>query len=221
VSLHRPLGPLCCVTVITLALIFLPGCLSPAPRQATGTSSVASAKPAPTAKVSPPAPVWSVSNWTGFLRVGAAYEAPSHITETNAGTWALWSPSFHYEVGQAPQVLEVRLDWTAVMGQIQFMVMVPANGTMGEAILETPFADHGPLCARVPADRAVAGSYSVMAHSKVAVDAKLDFSVALLGGAGQLIDQPHSDPAAQVLPVLPSLVTGGTGESLAPEPCLD
>lgn len=66
-----------------------------------------------------------VANWTGFMKVGAAYEAPSHVDETNAATREVWSPSFQYEVLHAPQDLEVRLNWTAAAGQLQSWFSCP------------------------------------------------------------------------------------------------
>lgn len=195
-------------------LLAAAGCLGNGTPAGSGTvapTAAASLHPAPAS--------WATVNWTGFLKVGAAYEVPSHVDETNAATRGVWSPSFHYEVLAVPQALQVQLDWTATAGQLQFMVLLPDNGTTGETMVETDFADHGPLCARLPVDHLVPGKYSIMAHSKFAVDAHLAFSVSSLGGQGRLVDAPHSSPAATLPAALPQLVTGGDAGSLPPEPC--
>src|SRR2546428_647168 len=75
-----------------------------------------------------------------------------------------------------------------------------------ETTVETDCADHGPLCVKLPPDRLVAGMYSVMAHSKVALDAQLTFSVATLGGGGRLVDEPHMAPASETVAYLPELL---------------
>jgi len=163
----------------------------------------------------PATPVRTVLNWTGYLKVGAADEAPSHVQETGAATGGVWSPSFHYEVVQVPQELEIRLDWSATAAQIEFMVTLPE----GDAIYETDFVDHGPLCARIPADKLVPGTYAIMAHSRYAVDAKLMFSVSSMGGETQIIDHAHSAPASEFPGYIVALATGGGGESARPEAC--
>jgi hypothetical protein len=213
---------------LSVILVAVAGCLSTGTSAGSGEANVPTAAPTPgpgassrPAEASPfraPA-VWTVANWTGFMKIGAADEAPSHVQETNAATSGIWSPSFHYGVQQVPQALEIRLDWTAAAGQIEFMVVLPGNGTNDEAMVETGFADHGPLCARLPTDHLVPGTYSVMAHSQYAVDARLLFSVLSLGGNGRLVDEPHTSPAAEFPAYLASLLAGGDAGTLAPEPC--
>jgi hypothetical protein len=207
--------------LLTATLLATAGCLGGPAGEATTPST---APPTPTgalaAKPAPsPAPVRTVANWTGFMTVGAADEAPSHVDETNGATGAVWSPSFHYDVQQAPQDLEVRLDWTATAGQLEFMVILPGNGTMGETMVETGFADQGPLCAKLPAGHLAPGSYSIMAHSRYAIDAHLHFTITMLGGQGHLTDTPHTAPAAGLAAYAASLAGGGDGGSLTPEPC--
>src|SRR5438128_1885650 len=100
---------------LSVSLLAAAGCLgssAPAGTEHANTSAAPAATPgavALTATASPQAATaaWTVANWTGFLRVGAAYEATSHMKETNAATAGVWSPSFHYEVVQVPQALEI------------------------------------------------------------------------------------------------------------------
>jgi hypothetical protein len=147
----------------------------------------------------PPPPAWSEAQWSGSLRVGAAYEAPSHVGDTNAATRSVWSPSFHYATPRPPRDLEVRMDWNATLGQLELMVIVPRNGSAPEQSVTSPMADRGPLCVKVPAEELRAGNYSIMAHSTVAVDARFAFTVAALGTAGQAVDEPHAPSARDFL----------------------
>jgi hypothetical protein len=59
-------------------------------------------------------------------------------------------------------------------------------------------ADHGPLGARLPPEALAPGDLGVMAHSRVAVDATLRFTVAELRGEGRLEDQSHAVPAGDL-----------------------
>jgi len=177
------------------------------------------AEPLPTAGPSPTPAPRTVVNWTGYMKVGALYELPSHVDETNAATRAAWSPSFHYDVREVPADLEVRLNWTAAASQLQFMVVFPDNATGTETIVETDFADHGPLCVKLPADHLTTGDYSIMAHSKIAVDATLAFTVSALGGDTRLVDTPHSAPAQDMAGYVSEILVGDGGGSLAPREC--
>jgi hypothetical protein len=216
--------------VLSASLLAAAGCLgsgAPAGSEPANAPAPAATPDAPRsdAPLEATALAWTDSNWTGYLRAGAAYEAPSHLQETNGPTRSLWSPSFHYSLASAPRDLEVRMDWTATAGQLAFMVIVPGNGTEREQSVMSPTASQGPLCMKLPADHLVAGNYSIMAHSQYAVDARLQFTVARLGGEGQLVDQPHAasamafgsafgDPTA-----LPAAILGGSGGGLTAAPC--
>jgi hypothetical protein len=205
---------------ILLLAALLGGCLSSAPSPAPADAAPqappeASAAPAPDSALRESAPAWNVANWSGYLRVGAAYELPSHLDATSAAAKPAWSPSFQYEVAEVPRSMTVRLNWTADAGKLQFMVILP--GDSGE--YETPFADHGPLCMRLPQGTLTPGRYAIMAHSQYAIDAHLAFSVGTLGGRGRVIDEPHAAPAGVIPGYVFDIAGGGGGGSGAPETC--
>lgn len=208
--------------VLSVSLVAAAGCLGGAEPLTSENVDTAEAEPTEAADAPQDAattgpsavatsPTWTVTGWEGAMVVGALYEIPSHFDETAGPTSAVWSPSFHYEVAEPPQDLEVQLDWTAATAQMQFMIVVPGNETAGETTLETDFAATGPLCMKIPADLVRAGTYGIMAHSQFAVDARLTFTVAALGGAGTLVDHPHSAPATLMADYANDLAGGGGG----------
>lgn len=213
--------------MLSVSLVAAAGCLEGADPSTSENVDTASAPPTAAADApqdagavepsdEPTSPTWTVAAWEGAMAVGVLYEIPNHLDETAGPTGAVWSPSFHYEVAEAPQDLEVQLDWTAAAAQMQFMIVVPGNETAGETTLETEFAATGPLCLKVPADLVRAGSYGIMAHSQFAVDARLTFTVASLGGAGALVDQTHSAPATMMMDYADDLTSGG-GDAEGPQ----
>ncbi|HLE97671.1 MAG TPA: hypothetical protein VI997_09910, partial [Candidatus Thermoplasmatota archaeon] len=123
-----------CISVSLLASAGCLGSAAPAGSESETAQPTAPAvernDPAPTSTGASPAPrpaTWTAANWSGFMTVGAAFEGPDHVEETGGATRPVWSTSFHYEVVDVPEAMEVRLDWDAAVGQIMFMVIVPGN----------------------------------------------------------------------------------------------
>lgn len=175
----------------------------------------------------------------GHLLVGAAFELPAHFTPTDELVRPIWSTGFVVEITEAPEILEIRVDWTT-SGPTDLMLM--AHGPHGaerpeekgwseyttHEASEPVFATVGPLCMRIPAadveqdlvSAAEHGSHPYwypMVHSHVGADVDLTFTVTSVGGAVAIPDAVHGhDTSAEEFV---NIVETGHGPLRAWEPC--
>lgn len=150
--------------------------------------------------------------WTGHLLVGAGRELPAHLMPFEQYVAPVWRTGFVVEILEAPDILEVRLDWTSA-GPIQIMMMTHAPH--GAERPEEPgwseystqdgtldYASASPLCMRLPAKDLAEDLAHVkehggqphwypMAHSLVGLDVGLRFTVSSVGGTLQIPDTFH------------------------------
>lgn len=193
-----------------VVLLVTAGCVSPAdaPQGETGT-----ALPWP-----PNAPPQQLT-WDGYLRVGAMGETAGHMRPSADLTEGLWRPGFVLEIVEAPDVLEVTLNWTSDGPANLYMVVhapvaaqrsnesgFPQYNThaMRDMLQGQGGADSGPLCMSIPhadvlddmahVENGTAGAHAywyVMAHSHAGLNVDIQFTVTTVGGAVSIPDVAH------------------------------
>ncbi len=160
--------------------------------------------------------------WQGRLVLGAADEIPAHMDETEPLTHSAMNKSFQVEVSEVPESVDVRVDWDSPAAWIMLMVVEP-EGQGPLQVRTVPvnpvvpgkhyYASEGPLCIHLPTETMQTGMWMVMVHSAAAVDATLDFTVTVRGGAARIVDEPSTLSG-------PDLVeAAATQKNPAPTPC--
>lgn len=150
-----------------------------------GDASAAAHDAAATAAVPPGEP--QTFEWSGHV-VDSRVEGPTHMRPTEDVLWPVFQEGILFDVQEAPQVMQVSLEWT---GGGEFMIMLhshKAHGTNEYVEHVTPLDGENPKCLQVPAADLTEGVWQVMVHSRGATNVDFTLKVAMLGGAGAIVE---------------------------------
>ena len=153
---------------------------------------------APDEAVAPASDVTELA-WQGHLLVGAADEVPAHLDATEPLTHGAINKSFQFAVTEVPESFDVSVDWDAPAAWMMLMVTEPEDDRplQVRTLPVSPvlpgkhhYANEGPLCMHLPKETMRTGTWMVMVHAAAAVDASLEFTITVRGGAAHIVDEP-------------------------------
>lgn len=127
---------------------------------------------------------------------GGAFEATAHFQPSESITEPLWKAGFILDVTEAPQDLQIRLDWTAAPGTSMLLMAHAPHGDhraeeKGWSEYTTEFSDASPLCIRIPSEDLLEGYWYVMIHSRTSANVDFTITATTLGGTAEILDGPH------------------------------
>lgn len=129
--------------------------------------------------------------WSGHV-IDSRIEGPTHVRPTEDVLWPVFQEGILFDVQEAPQTMQVALEWT---GSGEFMIMLhshKAHGTNEYVEHITPLDAENPKCLQVPAADLTEGVWQVMVHSRGATNVDFTLRVTMLGGAGAIVqDDRH------------------------------